>query len=109
MGSRAENPSGQDRAGPEQPAGGAGAPQRQVVDGNADPRKERTRHPIPMPLSSPFTFGGSLPLKRPSEKSCIERKGPPLTLPLPRGQSLKIPHLDGGELGNRRPSKRQEG
>jgi hypothetical protein len=35
---------------------GAGAPQRQMVDSNADPGEGRTRHLISMPPSSPFVL-----------------------------------------------------
>jgi hypothetical protein len=43
-----------DRAGAA--AGVLAHPQGQVVHGNAGPGNERTRHPISMSLSSPFTF-----------------------------------------------------
>ena len=39
----------------------AGAPQGQVVDGNAGPGEGRTKHPISRPLSSSFTFDLLLP------------------------------------------------
>ena len=54
---------------------------------------------VPSHLRLPL--GGSLPHKRPSEKPCIERKGPPLTpKPLaPEGNRLKCPTWTGENWG----------